>query len=101
MALRQAFQETDVAQDKRRLINGPQKVFAFRQIDAGLTADRRIHLRRQRRWDLNIGNAAPINRGRKARQISDHSSAKRQERHGSMAASESSNFFNKFKINPS
>ena len=49
-------------------------------IDAGLAADRGIHLRQQRRRHLHVGDAALVAGGGKPGQIAHHAAAERDDR---------------------
>jgi hypothetical protein len=51
------------------------EVLARRRVDRRLAADRAVHLREQRRRDLNKPAAALQDRRRKANEIADHTAA--------------------------
>ena len=51
------------------------QVFALGGIDTGFAANRRIHLRQQRGWDLHETDPAPQHGGGKANQITDDTAA--------------------------
>ena len=55
------------------------EIFARLEIDADLAADRRINLRQQRGGHLDKVDAAQVRRGDKPREISDNSTAERND----------------------
>ena len=56
-------------------MKGADQVLALRQVDAGLAADRGIHLREQARRHLHEAHAAAQNRGGKAGEVAHHAAA--------------------------
>ena len=66
-------------------MEGADQVLALRGVDAGLAADRGIHLREQRGRDLHEAHAAAQDRRGKAGEVADHAAA---ERHDEIAALE-------------
>ena len=61
------------------LMEGPQEVFAFGEIDGGFAADAGVHHGEQRGGHLHQGNAPHVNRGQKARDIPHHPAPQRDE----------------------
>jgi len=80
MALRQRVERIEVGDDAARLVKGADHVLAERVVDAGLAADRRVHLRQQRRRHLGEGDAALVGRRGKARDVADDAAAERHDR---------------------
>ena len=74
-AFRQGSENVGVDDDQLRLIKRADQIFALRQIDAGFSADRRIHLCKQRSRNLAHMNAAQIGCCGKAGDIADHTAA--------------------------
>src|SRR5919106_3052069 len=72
---RQRPQNVHVDQDDPGLIEGADQVFAVLMIHAGFAADARIDLSQQRRWHLDVRNAAQIASRSKTCKISDNSSS--------------------------
>src|ERR1051326_6449478 len=50
-----------IDENSRWLMKRAHEVFANRQIDSGFSADRRVDLSKQRRWNLHDGDAAQVN----------------------------------------
>eukprot|EP01022_Parablepharisma_sp_SALTPOND_P033114 TRINITY_DN881_c1_g1_i23.p1 TRINITY_DN881_c1_g1~~TRINITY_DN881_c1_g1_i23.p1 ORF type:complete len:1292 (+),score=465.19 TRINITY_DN881_c1_g1_i23:16524-20399(+) len=71
----QRMQRGGVGDDCLRLVEGADHVLAQRVVDAGLAADRRIHLRQQGGGHLHEGHAAHIGGCGKAGQVADHATA--------------------------
>jgi hypothetical protein len=83
LALAQGRERGNVGQHQARLVESADQILALPRVDAGLAADRGIHLGQQRGRHLHDADAAPQNAGGKARQIADHPAA---ERHDAIAA---------------
>ena len=66
LAVRQGREHIGIGDDRARLIKGADEILAAGMIDAGLAADRGVHLREQRRRHLHIADAALVAGGRKA-----------------------------------
>src|SRR6476469_6631267 len=71
---RQCLQPRNIDQDKSWLIKSADQIFSGRMVDAGFAADTGVHLRNQRRRNLNKGNASQIDRGGKPGQIATDAS---------------------------
>ena len=69
-----------------RLVERSDHVLAERVIDAGLAADRRIHLREQRRRHLHERHPALVDRRGEAGDVADHAAAERHERRRALRA---------------
>jgi hypothetical protein len=74
---RQRIEQSRVGHHQHRLMKGSDQVFAMPRIDAGLAADRGIHLRQQRGRYLHEIKPAPHRRGGKTREVADHATAER------------------------
>ena len=61
------------------LMKRADEVLAAGMVDAGLAADRRIHLREQRGWNLHERDAALVTGGREAGHVADHAAAQRND----------------------
>src|SRR6266404_1797483 len=83
LAARQRTQRLDVGEHEARLREGAEQVLAGDVVDPGLAADRRIHLREERRRHLHARDAAQIRRRREAGEIADDAAAERD--HGAAA----------------
>ena len=81
LARRQGVERVQVAHHQLRLVESADHVFAQGMVDAGFTADRRIHLRQQGGRHLHKGHAAHKAGRRKARHIAHHTTAQRKQ-HG-------------------
>ena len=62
----------------------PNQIFSPGGVDSRLSANRTVHLRNDGGGNLNIGNAPVINGSGKTSQVSDDSSAKRDEEGGAV-----------------
>ena len=78
-AVRQGSEHVRVDEHEPRLIERADEVFALRQINAGLAADRGIHLREQRGRDLAQRHATQEGRRGKAGDIADNTAAERDD----------------------
>ena len=78
-AVRQGSEHVRVDEDEPRLIERADEVFALGQINAGLAADRGIHLREQRGRDLAQRHTAQEGRRRKAGDVADNTAAERDD----------------------
>ncbi len=76
----QRIQNFRIGQNKLRLIEDADEVLAVRRVDAGLAADRRIHLRQERSRHLHEIHAAPHDTGHEAGKIADDTAAERHDR---------------------
>ena len=76
-AVRQGSEHVRVDEHQPRLVECADEVFALGQINAGLAADRGIHLREQRGRNLAQRYAAQEGRGRKAGNVADNTAAER------------------------
>ena len=75
VARRQRSQRLRVRQDRDGLMERPEQVFPFPEVDAGLAADARIHLRDKGGWYLNVVHPSHVGGGQEAGDIADHPSA--------------------------
>ena len=79
----QRCQHSRVDQHQRRLMKGPDQVFARRAVNRGFATDRGIDLRQQGGRHLDEAAAAPQDRTGKTRQVANHPAT---ERHDKIAA---------------
>ncbi len=79
LARRQRIEHRSIGDHQNRLMKRAEQVLALRRIDAGLAADRRIHLRQQRGRHLHEIHAAAQDRRREAGEIADHAAAERND----------------------
>ena len=77
LARRQRIEHGGIGNHQNRLMKRAEQVLALRRVDAGLAADRRIHLRQKRGRHLHEIDAATQDRRRKAGEIADHAAAER------------------------
>ena len=70
----------DVGDDGRRLMKRADEILARRRVDAGLSADRRVDHREQRRRHLHERNAAHERRRDEAGEVADDAAAERDDR---------------------
>ena len=68
-----------IGEHGRGLMKRADEILAAGMIDAGLAADRRIHLREQRRWHLHERDAALVTGGGEASHVADHAAAQRND----------------------
>ncbi len=78
-ARRQRVEQRRVGDHQRGLMKRADQILALRGVDAGLAADRGVHLRQQRRRHLHEVEAAPHAGGGKAGKIADHAAAERDD----------------------
>ncbi len=78
--LTQCIKHFRIGQHKLWLIKHADKVLAKLRVDAGLAANGRIHLCKQRGWHLNEIHAATYDTGNKAGQITHNTAAKSHNR---------------------
>ena len=83
---RQGRERVGVGQHRQRLVKRADHVLAARVVDGGLSADRGIHLRQQRRGHLDEGHAALVGRRGKAGEVADDAAAQRDQRGLAVAA---------------
>ena len=76
-ALRQGVEESAVRDDRDRLMKRADKVLSDIEIDAGLAADRRVYLRKQRRRYLQHVDSAQIGRRGESAHVAGDSAAER------------------------
>jgi hypothetical protein len=79
LALRQRRQAADVGKHQPRLVEGADHVLAQRMVDAGLAADRRVHLGQQRGGHLDEVDAPLVDGRRETGHVADHAAAQRHE----------------------
>src|SRR3989442_15696794 len=75
LARGQRFQNVNVVDDKYRLVNGADQVFAGARVDTGFAANGTIHHRQKRGWNLHVRNTALKNGRHKSGKIADHAAA--------------------------
>ena len=75
--IRQGTQHLRINQHQNRLVKGTAQILAHRQIHAGFTAHRGVHLSQQCRGYLHKINAPQINGSRKSGHIAAHTAAQR------------------------
>ena len=76
LTTRQRFQNVEIINHQRGLMEGADQIFPGARIHTGFAADRAVHHCQQRGWNLDMRNAAVINRRHESRNIANHSSAK-------------------------
>src|SRR5215469_16738771 len=57
------------------MMKTPNKILPRRKVHTRLAADRRVHLRQQRRWNLHVPDAAQVDRRQKSRHVAHHAAA--------------------------
>ena len=57
-----------------RLVECPYQVLSLGQVHSCLAPDAAVHLRQERRWEVDEGDPAEQRRGDKSGQIPDHAS---------------------------
>ena len=80
LPLRQRREQRRIDQRPRGPVECADEVLALRQVDRGLAADRRVHLRGQRRRDRYPVNAAQVGRGGIARRVGERAATERDDR---------------------
>ncbi len=83
LARRQRAQHRCIGKHEARLMKGADQVLALFGVDAGLAADRGIHLRQKCRGDLHEANATAEHARGEAGEIADHAAT---ESHDAIAA---------------
>jgi hypothetical protein len=73
---RQRFQNIEIIDHQRRLMESADQIFPGARVHSGFPADRAVHHSEQRCWNLNVRDAALIDRRHESRNIADHSAAK-------------------------
>ena len=74
-AARQCFEHHRIGHHQARRVKRADQVLAERVVDAGLAADRAVHLREQRSRHVHHRNAAQVGGRGKADDIADHAAA--------------------------
>ena len=87
LAVWQRSQHADIGKHRPRLQKIPHEVFALGQIHAHLAAHARIHLRKESRRHLHIGNPAHEHRGHKSAHVAHNAAAKGNQQRSAIAAS--------------
>ena len=80
LAWQQGVEGGDVGENQVGLIEGAQQILAEVGIDAGLAADRTVHLGEQGGRDLDQGKAAKHDAGGEPGDVADDAAAKRDDR---------------------
>ena len=75
-----------IDQHGQRLMKAADQVLAADQVDAGLAADGRVHLRQQRGGDLQDRDAAHEDRGEESGHVVDDAAAERDDDAGAVGA---------------
>src|SRR5580692_6164600 len=86
LARRQRLQNVGINQHRARLMKSSEKILSRRKVDAGLSADRRIHLRQHGRWHLNDIHTAHVDGSQKPGHIADHAAAERNQGYATICA---------------
>ena len=86
LAFGQGLQRRRVNGHIERLVEAAHQVLTGHQVDAGLAADGRVHLRQQRGGDLNHRDAAHEDGRQEARHVGDDAAAKGNHQAGAVAA---------------
>ncbi len=86
LAIRQGREAIGVDQHGTRLVERPDHVLAERMIDAGLAADRRIHLRQQRGRHLHERHPALVDGRGETGEVADDAAPERHERRRALRA---------------
>ena len=68
-----------IGEHGRGLMKRANEILAAGMIDAGLAADRRVHLGEQRGWHLHEGDAALVTGRGEASHVADHAAAQRDD----------------------
>ena len=79
LAIGQGAERVGIGEHRGGLMKRADEILAARVVDAGLAADRRIHLREQRGRDLHEGDAALVTGGGEAGHVADHAAAERDD----------------------
>ncbi len=82
----QRVEHAGVGEHQRRLVEGADKVFAARRVDAGLAADGGVDLREQRGRHLHDAHAAPHDRRGEAGEVADDAAAEGDDDVGALDA---------------
>src|SRR5262249_39588449 len=69
--------DSRINNDRARLMKGPDQILAELVVDRGLSSDRAVNLREQRRGNLNVVDPAQKSRGDKPRKVAHHAAAER------------------------
>ena len=80
LALGDCPEHRDVDDDRRGLVEHPDQVLAFGQVDPGLPADRRVDLSHQRGRDMDDGDAPQVDRGEEAGRVAEGTAPDRDQR---------------------
>ena len=71
----QSFQDIDIVNHERRVMNCSDQVFSGSGVHTRLPTDGTVHHGQKRGWDLHVRNSPMINRPDESRNISDHAAA--------------------------
>ena len=75
-AVWQRFQNVDVINHERGLMECANQIFPRARVDSGFPADRAVNHRQQRRWNLDMRNTTVINRRHESRNVANHPASK-------------------------
>src|SRR4029453_15406536 len=87
LARRQRFQDIEIGNYQRGLMESADQIFPCARIHTGFSADRAVHHRQERCWNLNVWNSAVINRRHEARNVADHPAAETNDERLSVQSS--------------
>ena len=86
LARRQRVEQSGICNHQQRLVERADEVFAVFRIDCGLSANRRIDLRQQRRGNLHIAKTTTDEGRSKTSKISDDTTAESHDKVGALDA---------------
>ncbi len=85
-ALRQRVQHGRIDNHRQRLMKAADQVLAGGQVHAGFAAHGSVHLRQQRGWHLNHGNAAHEDGGQESGHVGENAAAECNDDAGAVCA---------------
>ena len=76
LAGRQCAQQAGIGEHRGWMVEAAEQVLSREEVDAGFAADGTVHLGEQGRGDLDIGDAAYVDGGKKAGDVANDAAAK-------------------------
>ena len=80
LTTRQCFQNVEIINHQRGLMESADQIFPGARIHTGFAADRAVHHCQQRCWNLDMRNAAVINRRHESRNVANHPAAETNDK---------------------
>ncbi len=85
-ALGEGVEDVRVCKDGAGVVEATDQIFAGGEIDTGFATDRRVDLRKEGGWDLDVVNAAHVDGSEEAGDVADDAAAEGDEERGTVGS---------------